>query len=98
MFGSLHSYESERFWKKHKEVCIYQPGRVIQAKVYSVYDTPDGMDTYHTEFDMPDEWKEWIAMTLEKRYYDTGIQPQEAEQIITLSTCSNGRGRNLGMW
>ena len=93
MFGSLHSYESERFWKKHKEVCIYQPGRVIQAKVYSVYDTPDGTDTYRTEFDMPDEWKEWIAMTLEKRYYDTGIQPQEAEQIITLSTCSNGRGR-----
>lgn len=55
MFGSLHSYESEGFWKKHKEVCIYQPGRVIQAKVYSVYDTPDGTDTYRTEFDTLDE-------------------------------------------
>lgn len=93
MFGSLHSYESKSFWKKHKEVYIYQPGRVIQAKIYSVFDTPDGTDTYRTEFDTLDEWKEWIAMTVAKGYYDTGIEPQESDQIITLSTCSNGRGR-----
>lgn len=93
MFGSLHSFESEKFWKKHRKVYIYQPGQEMEAVVYGTYDVLDSTDTYRTKFDTPDEWKEWIAMTTGKRYYDTGIRPEETEQIITLSTCSNRRER-----
>ena len=93
MFGSLHSFEKKDFWKKHKKIYIYQPEQEIKAAVYSTYDILDSTDTYRTAFDTPDEWEEWIAMTTEKRYYDTGIDPEDTERIITLSTCSNGRGR-----
>ena len=93
MFGSLHFFEKKDFWKKHKKIYIYQPEQEIEAAVYSTYDILDSTDTYRTAFDTPDEWEEWIAMTTEKRYYDTGIDPENTERIITLSTCSNGRGR-----
>lgn len=93
MFGSLHSFESKEFWKKHRKVYIYLPEQEIEALVYSIYDVADSTETYRTKFDTLDDWKEWIAMTVEKRYYDTGIQPGETKRIITLSTCSNRRGR-----
>lgn len=93
MFGSLHSFESEDFWRKHKTIYIYQPDQDIQATVYSTYDVLDTTDTYRTEFNSSDEWQEWIDMTIEKRYYDTETEPKETDRIITLSTCSNGRSR-----
>lgn len=93
MFGSLHYFEDEDFWRKHKKVYIYQPEQEIEAVVYGTYDVLDSTDTYRTKFDNPDEWKVWIAMTIDKRYYDTEIAPKGTENIITLSTCSNSRGR-----
>lgn len=94
MFGSLHNYEAKKFWKKHKNVYIYLPDRTIKARIYSTYDCIDMTETFYTEY--PDEasWQEWKVMTAEKSYYDTGIIPKEKDNVLTLSTCSNGRGRS----
>lgn len=94
MFGSLHRYESKKFWKKHRNVYIYLPEKTMQGTIYATYDCIDTTETFYTEF--PDEaaWQQWKEMTIEKSYYDTGIMPAPDDGVITLSTCSNGRGRS----
>ncbi len=93
MFGSLHQFESRKFWKKHQDLYIYQPEQTIHAIAYSTYDCTDATDTYKTEFTTEKEWGEWLSMTAERSYYDTGITPEVSGQVITLSTCSNRRAR-----
>lgn len=94
MFGSLHLFESEKFWKQHQDVFLYFPESEFQATVYSVYDVPDTTETYRTEFDTEAEWKAWIEMSVGKSIYNTGITPEKNDRVITLSTCSNGKGKN----
>ena len=92
MFGSLHDYESENFGRKHPYIYIYQPGKVIHAKIYSTYDCEDASETYVTNFKTSEEWQDWLTMTIEKNYYDVGtVFPSVYDRIITLSTCSTGR-------
>lgn len=93
MFGLLHNFESEKFFKEHKDVYIYQPGQILHAAVYSAYDCMDATDTYKTEFDSEDAWGEWQEMTVRRSCYHTGTEPKASDQVITLSTCSNGKGR-----
>lgn len=50
MFGSLHDFESEDFYKKHNKIYLYQPGKTIKCTIYSVYDCLDKSATYNTDF------------------------------------------------
>lgn len=93
MFGSLHYFESGEFFRGHREVFIYLPGETIRAVPYSVYDCQDATDTYQTEFRSEEEWRKWQEMTVEKSYHDAAEKPDSESQVLTLSTCSNGRGR-----
>ncbi len=94
MFGSLHRYESEKFWKNHRKIYLHLPGQVLTAKVYSTYDCDDQTSTYQTDFSDEQEFHGWTEMSVSKRYYDTGLEPKAGSRIITLSTCSNGRGHS----
>lgn len=94
MFGSLHEYESEEFWQDHPDVYLYQPGKKIHAVIYSVYDVQDRTDTYEVKFRTKKEWRQWIRMSVEQGYYRTDVRPKKKDRVITLSTCSNGRGRS----
>lgn len=93
MFGSLHYFESKEFFEEHRDVYIYLPGETIRAVPYSVYDCRDATDTYRIEFGSGEEWQQWQEMTVEKSYHDAGENPEPGSQVVTLSTCSNGRGR-----
>ena len=77
MFGSLHEFESEDFYKKNNKIYLYQPEKVMKYTVYSVYDCLDKSITYLTDF------------TIEKNaYYPIKKKPKKDGQILTLSTCS----------
>lgn len=94
MFGSLHKFESEDFCKQYHKIFLYQPGKTIECTVYSVYDCLDKSSTYLTDFsDEDDQWKKWIAMTIDKNeYYPIKNKPKENSSIVTLSTCA-GKGK-----
>lgn len=77
MFGSLHEFESEDFYKKYNKIYLYQPEKVMKYTVYSVYDCLDK------------RWIDWLSMTIEKNaYYPIKKKPEKEGQILTLSTCS----------
>lgn len=90
MFGSLHKFESEDFYRKYHKIFLYQPGKTVECTIYSVYDCLDKSSTYLTDFsDEDDQWRSWIAMTVDKNaYYPIKSKPKENSRIVTLSTCS----------
>ncbi len=95
MFGSLHRFEKESFGKEHRKVFLYQPGKKVVAEIYSVYTCKDKSSTYETIFPSGKEWEDWVGRTMEARDYDTGTVPGQEEKVVTLSTCSGGRRRDL---
>lgn len=92
MFGSLHDFESENFYKKHNKIYLYQPGKTIKCTIYSVYDCLDKSATYLTDFsddENDNKWVDWLTMTVNNNaYYPIKKKPAEKDRIITLSTCS----------
>ena len=92
MFGSLHEFESEDFYKKYNKIYLYQPEKVIKYTVYSVYDCLDKSATYNTDFSddgNDNKWVDWLTMTVNNNaYYPIKKKPAEKDHIITLSTCS----------
>jgi len=92
MFGSLHDFESENFYKKHNKIYLYQPGKTIKCTIYSVYDCLDKSATYNTDFSddgNDNKWVDWLTMTVNNNaYYPIKKKPAEKDHIITLSTCS----------
>lgn len=102
MFGDLDKYKSESYYKEHPYIrfnSIYETGTwqvlaAFESKVYS--DTDIGFRYY--DFIDPDNEKDFMngiknmkALSL----YDTGVDAQWGDRLITLSTCDyeqdNGR-------
>ena len=72
MFGSLHDFESEDFYKKHNKIYLYQPGKTIKCTIYSVYDCLDKSATYNTDFSddgNDNKWVDWLTMTVNNNAY-----------------------------
>lgn len=91
MFGSLHKYKNESYWKKHPYVYIVTDTGVLRYEIFSTYTANVGSKTYGLSFRQTETRAEFLAMVLEKSQIDTGIVPELTDQIITLSTCSGGK-------
>lgn len=102
MFGDLVKYKDEAFYNDHKTVkfdTLYEPGKyevmaAFESKVYT--DTDVGFRYYdfidpETELDFMKGVTNMKALSL----YDTGVDAQYGDQLLTLSTCDyeqdNGR-------
>ena len=94
MFGSLHSYEDESFWKKHRRIYIYQPGKAVRYRILSAYDCKDGSETYRIEYKDEKAKEEWISMIRKESYFSVKDGVKVSDHILTLSTCSNGGPRS----
>ncbi|MBQ6391943.1 MAG: class B sortase [Eubacterium sp.] len=94
MFGSLHSYEKESFWRKHRKIYIYQPGKATRYRIFAAYDCRDGSETYRTEYKDEEARKEWISMVRKESYFSVKDAVRTGDHILTLSTCSNGGPRS----
>ena len=94
MFGSLHSYEEESFWRKHRMIYIYQPGKAIRYRIFAVYDCKDGSEIYRTEYKDDNAKKEWIEIIRKESYFPVNDSVKVDDHILTLSTCSNGGPRS----
>lgn len=49
MFGSLHDFESEDFYKKHNKIYLYQPGKTIKCTILNKK-AMDDKENYWTRF------------------------------------------------
>ena len=103
MFAILPHYETEDFWKEHSDIRFTTLGEgtkeyeVFAAFYDKVYKKTDTCFKYYNFIDAKDEaeFNNAMAEFKAKRIYDTGVDPQYGDKLMTLSTCTyhedNGR-------
>ena len=102
MFGGLFQYEREDYWKEHPIIefsTLYEHRKyeVVAAFYDQVYSKADTCFKFYKFVDVEDEEKyaEGIAYFKEKALYDTGVEVEYGDRLITLVTCAyhvyNGR-------
>lgn len=103
MFASLLSYANPRYWEEHPVIQFdtleengeYEVLAVFYSQAYQ--QNAEGVFRYYqyTDLSTPDQFAEYIKQIRHIALYDTGIQAEYGDQLITLSTCSyhtkNGR-------
>ena len=95
MFGTLMYFADEDFWQEHKTFTfdtIYEKQTYEVVAAIKTAIPPDGVDCFrYYEYTgkndklMFDQYVQFIA---ENKLYDTGVELQEGDDILTLSTCA----------
>ncbi len=96
MFGHLHEYKSKEYALEHSiihfdtlhETREYEVVAAFYGKVYKVDDT--GVFRYYRYTDLSTEAKfnEFMKNVRRAAIYDTGVDVQFGDRLLTLSTCS----------
>lgn len=95
MFAQLLSYGDEEFWKEHPTIQFdtldgsgnYSVLAAFYSEIYP--DEEDGFRYYrYTDLREEEEFEAYINQVKEAALYDTGIQAEYGDVLLTLSTCS----------
>lgn len=98
MFCDLEKFKSEDFYKEHKTISFntltdkyeYEIVAVFKTFVYS--DSPESFKYYHfVNAETSEQFDEYIAKCKELSLYDTGVNAEYGDKLITLSTCEYSR-------
>ena len=102
MFRSLFKYEKQSYWEKHPTIYFSDLYEEYEYEVLAVfydrvYKKTDNVFKFYQFIDAEnqEEFDYAIAQFKEKSLYDTGVDAQYGDKLITLVTCSyqveNGR-------
>lgn len=97
MFGSLFKYQSQDFWASGQNSLfyIYTENKIMEYKIFSVYTTDPISDTYTFNFGTLDAMRSYANRMKAQSDYDTGVNLDNASQIVTFSTCTNDSKRRF---
>ena len=102
MFRSLFKYENESYWKKHptimySDLCEDYEYEVMAVFYDRIYKKTEDVFKFYQFIDAENEeaFNYAVQQLKSKSLYDTGVDAQYGDQLITLVTCSyqveNGR-------
>lgn len=96
MFGTLKYYRDEEFWKEHPTFTFVTRNSIETFEVLGVVqswvsDEPEGQFEYFFFFDAKnqEEFQSFVRQVKENSLYETGVEAQYGDQLITLSTCDS---------
>lgn len=95
MFGTLDDYSSESFWKDHQyiyydslyEEHVYQIVSICHARVLDVDEEGFRYYWYYGSSNQA-EFNEYVDFFRSNQLYDTGVDVEYGDKLITLSTCA----------
>ena len=87
MFGELKKFKSEDFFNQNNKVTVEINGKVNTYEVFSVYVTAGTTDYLKVDF-LDNEYQEYLNNAIEKSMYDSKVEVNKDDKIITFSTCS----------
>ena len=101
MFAQLLSYQDQAYWKVHPVInfdTLYEEGEyeVISAFYSRVFNKDEtNVFRYYDYHDLtdPEVFQEYVEQVQSLSIYDTGIDAEYGDELITLITCSYG-GKN----
>ena len=96
MFGKLTDYESEEFYRTHKEVILYTEEcqrnyeviAVFRSQVFKKSQTDVFKFYMFFQADTQEEFDDFYDNIKEMSLYDTGVTAQFGDNFLTLSTCA----------
>lgn len=98
MFSAFTKYKSKEFWESYKYITFdtltdKQTYEVLAAFKTVVYtDNADSFKYYQfVNADTTDDFNAYIAKCKELAIYDTGVNAEYGDKLITLSTCEYSR-------
>jgi len=100
MFHDLHGYYRQSFWQEHQFIrydTIYERHTYQIVAVFKTNVDSDDFFPYHKFNDAKneEEFNDFINTVKRMSFYDTGVDAEFGDKLITLSTCeytlSNGR-------
>lgn len=96
MFNQITKYEKKEFFDTHKKIYFDTLYGSYDAEVFAAYYTTTDFDYIQTEFDSKEEYKTLLNEMKEKSLFESEVEVNEEEQIITLSTCDYTLDPNKG--
>src|SRR5699024_4444277 len=96
MFQHLTKFLDEDFFKSHPTFEYDTLYDSYEAEVFSVYNTLTDFNYIQTDFSTKDEYEELLARMKEKSRFQTKVEVNAGDQIITLSTCDYELDQNEG--
>lgn len=94
MFHSLRNYIDEAYFREHKVINFTTLYNEYVYEIFSVYETDVDFPYITVLFNSNEEFYELSSQFKEKSIYETNININENDKIITLSTCSYFSGIN----
>ena len=95
MFGELTKYRDKSFYENHKYL-YFETEQKKLYEIFAVISVDVNAFTYWKFVMAIDEadFNKFVSEVKERSIYKTEIEPKYGEQLLTLSTCDNGRGNN----
>ena len=95
MFEDLLKYADEDFYNYHKKIkfttneedCMYEVVSVFYSRVYYKKEENVFRYYYFVNANSENEYNDFVYNAKKVSLYDTGVNPQYDEQLLTLSTC-----------
>lgn len=88
MFGVLHGYEEENFWRDHPTVYVVTDSGVRVYDVYAAFEAGIQEIVYRLGIEEREEKQKLIDFGLEQSEISAGVVPTADGQVLTLSTCT----------
>lgn len=98
MFAPLIAYEAESFWREHPVIrfdTLYERGQyeivsVFYSRVF--YKSEQNVFRYYDYTNLSDQavFHDFVEQAKGQALYETGVEPEYGDQLITLITCSYG--------
>ena len=95
MFGELLKYKEKSFYEEHKHL-YFETKQKQQYEIFAVISVDVNAFTYWKFVMAIDEadFNKFVSEVKARSLYETEITPEYGEQLLTLSTCENGRGKD----
>lgn len=88
MFGILHQYTSQNYWKSHPYIYITDDNGSHRYQVFAAYEVSTSGAAYQIGFSGDASKQAFLDACLSQSVINTGVTPHVYDKILTLSTCT----------
>ncbi|MCR4956367.1 MAG: class B sortase [Lachnospiraceae bacterium] len=94
MFGGLKLFLEREYRKKHGNLYIYTPDKVMTYELVGAYISDDALilNKYH-DFENPEDFQDYLEQVVEKS--EEPLRLNTGDRLITLSTCTSEEDQRL---
>lgn len=89
MFGLLGNFKDEETFRENPYFWIYTPQAAYRYDIFSCFVADADENTYTVYHGEGDDYTSYIEEVKENSAYDTGVEVDGSDHIVTLSTCTS---------